>query len=310
MSMEENAPRGTGIDAQSAVPPMASETRPLYWSIRRELWEYRSTYLAPLAIAGAILLGFLIVLMRLPHTMRDAMALDPMHQREALAQPYDVASGLIMGAAFIVSIFYSLDALYGERRERSILFWKSLPLSDFTVVLSKASIPLLVLPVVAFVITLVTETIMLLLSSGVLLANGLSVPTFWSRLELYPVMLGLLYHLVTVHMLWYAPLYAWLLLISAWARRTPFLWAALPPFAIAIFERVAFHSSHFVDFLEYRVSGGREALDKMQGNFPMDPGMHWTPGLFLATPGLWIGLAFAVGCLFLAARMRRDRGPI
>jgi ABC-2 type transport system permease protein len=266
--------------------------------------------MAPLAIAGAILLGFVFVLARLPHTMRDAILLDPARQREALAQPYDVASGLIMGVAFLVSIFYSLDALYGERRERSILFWKSLPVSDLTVVLSKASIPLLVMPVVAFAITFVTETIMLLLSSVVLLASGLSVATLWSSLGLYQVMFGLLYHLVTVHMLWYAPVYAWLLLISAWSRRMPFLWAALPPLAIGIFERVAFHSTFFVQFLEDRVGGGAEAVDKMQGNFPISPSMHFTFGHFLATPGLWLGLAFAAGCLFLAARVRRNRGPI
>jgi ABC-2 type transport system permease protein len=113
-----------------------------------------------------------------------------------------------------------------------------------------------------------------------------------------------------VHVLWYAPLYAWLLLISAWSRRTPFLWAALPPFAIAIFERIAFHSSHFAAFLEYRFSGGREAVNNMRGNFPIDPGTHLSPGTFLATPGLWGGLVFAAIFLVAAARLRRYREPI
>jgi ABC-2 type transport system permease protein len=288
------------------APAAVSATRRFYWSVRRELWEYRSIYLAPLAIAGVILFGFLFVLLRLPHTMR----MDPSHQREALAQPFDFATGLIMGAAFIVSIFYSLDALYSERRDRSILFWKSLPVSDFTTVLAKASIPLLVLPVVAFAITVVTESIMLLLSSLVVLTSGLGVATLWSRVQLYQGMFMLGYHLVTVHILWYAPLYAWLLLISAWARRSPFIWAALPPFAVGIFERIAFHSSHFIGFLEYRFSGGREAVNNMQGNFPLDPEMHLTPGIFLAAPGLWGGLVFAAIFLFAAARLRRYREPI
>ena len=291
------------------IPPAPSLTRPLYWSIRRELWEYRSVYLAPLAIAGVILLGFVFFLVALPHTMRSSMALDPAHQRDALAHPYNLAAGLIMGAAFIVSLFYSLDALYGERRDRSILFWKSLPVSDFTTVLSKASIPLLVLPAVAFAITAATEIIMLL-SSAVVSASGLSVATLWNELQLFQTMFQLLYHLVTIHMLWYAPLYAWLLLISAWARRAPFLWAALPPFAIYIFEKTAFHTSHFAAFLDYRFSGGMEAVDSMQGSHPMNPGMHLTPGHFLTTPGLWFGLLFAAGFLFAAMRLRRYRGPI
>jgi ABC-2 type transport system permease protein len=296
--------------ASQLIPPAAlSRLTPFYWAVRRELWEYRSIYLAPLAIAAAIVVGSVFALVLLPHTVRSAMALDPAHQRDLLARHYNLTAGLIMGAAFIVSVFYSLDALYGERRDRSILFWKSLPVSDLTAVLAKASIPLLVLPVMAFAITVVTEVIMLLMNSTVLLANGLSVAAYWDRLQLFRTMFMLLYHLVTAHMLWYAPLYAWLLLISAWARRAPFLWAVLPPAAIGIFEKFAFHTSYFMDFLENRVGGGNEAVGNMQGNFPMDPSMHITPGLFLATPGLWIGLVVAGIFLFAAARQRRYRGP-
>jgi ABC-2 type transport system permease protein len=308
MNTQSNAmPESFG--SHGATPPALSATRTFFWSVRRELWEYRSIYLAPLAIAGVILLGFVFVLGTLPHTMRTLSSLDSAHERKALFQPYDFAAGLIMMAAFIVSIFYSLDTLYGERRDRSILFWKSLPVSDLTTVLAKASIPLIVLPLVAFAITVVTQSIMLLLSSVALLASGLSVATLWTRLELYQTLLMLLYHLVTVHMLWYAPLYAWLLLVSAWARRTPFLWAVLPPLGIAIFEKIAFHSSHFHALLAYRFRGS-EAVDSMQGTFPIQPGMHLTPGNFLSTPGLWFGLLFAAICLAAAMRLRRYREPI
>src|ERR1700689_4651329 len=97
--------------SQGSASAALSPTRPFYWSVRRELWEYRSIYLAPLAIAGVILLGFGFVLVPLPHTMRTLSSLDPAQQREALAQPYDLAASLIMGAAFLVSIFYCLDTL-------------------------------------------------------------------------------------------------------------------------------------------------------------------------------------------------------
>jgi len=310
MNTPSNAVSESAVQSQAAAPAAMTPGRLFYWSVRRELWEYRSVYFAPLAIAAVILLGYVVVLIPLPHTMQHAMTLDPAHQRDALAQPFNVAAALIMGAAFIVSIFYSIDALYGERRDRSILFWKSLPVSDLTTVLAKASIPLLVLPVVSFVITVVTESIMLLLSSLILLASGQSVAAFWNRLELYHTMFMLLYHLVTIHMLWYAPLYAFLLLISAAARRAPFLWAVLPPFAVAIFEHIAFHSRHFVDFVAHRFSGGSEAVNNMQGDFPMDPAMHLTPGAFLVTPGLWMGLVFAAVFLVVAARIRRYRQPI
>jgi ABC-2 type transport system permease protein len=258
------------------------------------------------------LLGYVFVLVPLPHTMQHAMTLDLAHQREELAQPFTIAAALIMGAAFIVSIFYSIDALYGERRDRSILFWKSLPVSDLTTVLAKASIPLLVMPVVTFAITVATESIMLLLSSMVLLGSGQSVAAFWNRLELYRALFMLLYHLVTAHMLWYAPLYAWLLLISAWARRAPFLWAVLPPFAIGVFEKIAFHTSYFAAFLQDRIGGGVSAVNNEEhsGAMPMDPGIHLTPGAFVASPGLWLGLVFAAIFLVAAARLRRHRQPI
>ena len=308
-----STPNTMAASFEAATPPAAAVPSPWqlwYWSVRRELWEHRSIYLAPAAIAGVILLGFLVVMFTLPHHVRGAMTLDPSQQRDQLATPFDFAAGLIMGAAFIVSIFYSLDALYGERRERSILFWKSAPVSDLMTVLAKASVVFLVLPAVAFAVTLATELVMLLLSSMVLAASGLSVEKFWDQLQLFRVMFQLLYHLVTVHVLWYAPLYGWFLLISAWAKRTPFLWVVLPPMAIGIFEKVAFHSSYFSDFLQLRFSGGSEAVDNMQGNFPMNPALHLTPLKFLATPGLWGGLVLTAIFLLLAARLRRSHGPI
>ena len=295
--------------SRPAAPAPATPTRPFYWSVRREFYEYRSIYLAPLAIGGVILLGFVWVLVRLPQTLRTTMAMAPMAHRHALAQPFDVAAALIMAAAFIVSLFYSLDCLYGERRDRSILFWKSLPVSDVTTVLAKAAIPLLALPVIAFVVTLIVETIMLLSSSAVVAGSGFSVAEFWNRVELYPTLWGLAYHLVTAHILWYAPLYCWLLLISAWSRRTPFLWAVLPPFAVVIFEKVAFHTSYFLNFLNYRFSGGQEATGNASANM-LDPDMHMTPGPFLVTPGLWLGLLFAALFLYVAARLRRQRAPL
>ena len=143
-----------------------------------------------------------------------------------------------------------------------------------------------------------------------LVATGQSVTAYWAVLQPFTVMGMLLYHLITIHMLWYAPLYSWLLLVSAWSRRTPFLWAILPPLAVGIFEKVAFHTSHFGNFIAERVGGGREAVDSMQGDMPFHPGVHLTPGLFLSNPGLWGGLIFAAIFLVAAARIRRSRGPI
>jgi ABC-2 type transport system permease protein len=309
MNTQSNAIHESALDSQGIAPAVMSATRPMYWSVRRELWENRSIYVAPLVVAAVTLFGFLISTIGPPHKMRALSALDPAHQRETVAMPYDFAAGLIMATTFIVGVFYCLDALHGERRDRSILFWKSLPVSDLTTVLSKASIPLVVLPLLTFAIVVATQFIMLLLSTAVLLGSGLSVATLWTQLSLFQMSLMLLYHLLTVHVLWHAPIYGWLLLVSGWARRAAFLWAVLPVLAICVVEKIAFNTSHFAAMLGYRFAGGAEAV-AFPGRFPIDPGMQLTLGKFLSSPGLWIGLVFAAAFLAAAVRLRRYQGPI
>src|SRR5882757_2323567 len=121
------------------------QTRPMYWSVRRELWENRSLYLAPLIVAAVFLLGFLISMIHLRERSRALLLLDPAQQRAAMEKPYDILAMLLILTVVLVGVFYCLDALHGERRDRSILFWKSLPVSDLTTVLSKASVPLVIM---------------------------------------------------------------------------------------------------------------------------------------------------------------------
>jgi ABC-2 type transport system permease protein len=282
----------------------------MYWSVRRELWESRSIYIAPLAVAGLIVLGFLIGTLHLRHAERGSQAINPVHQRVFLEQPYDFAALLLMLTTFLVAVFYCLDALHGERRDRSILFWKSLPVSDVTTVLSKAIIPIVVLPLVTFAITVVTQWIMLLISSVVLMGHGLSVAALWNHFSPLSMSVMLLYHLVAIHGLWYAPIYCWLLLVSGWARRAAFLWAVLPLLAIAAVEKIAFNTTHFGTMLAYRMTGSREGAAFTASGMSMDPLAQINPGHFLMSPGLWIGLAISAVFLAAAIRLRRYRGPI
>src|SRR6266705_1394254 len=310
MSTQSNAMPESPVESQVIAPAVISATRRMYWSVKRELCENRSIYIAPLAVAALILFVFLISTIHLRDKMRAGLTLNPMQKRELIAQPYSFAALLIMGTTFIVGVFYCLDALHGERRDRSILFWKSLPVADLTTVLSKASMPLVVLPLLAFAITVVLQLIMLLLSSAVLLGSGLNVATLWTQLSFVQMSLLLLYHLVTVHALWPAPIYGWLLLVSGWARRAAFLWAVLPLLAIGVFEKIVFHTSHFAAMLGNRLSGGGAEAFTVPGTFPMDPMTHLTPGNFLSSPDLWIGLAIAAAFLAAAVRLRRYQGPI
>jgi ABC-2 type transport system permease protein len=285
-------------------------TRPVYWSIRRELWENRSLYVAPLLVAGIFLFGFMISLIRLPQRIHAATAFDPAKQRATVAMPFSVVAGLLMMTGFIVGVFYCLDALQGERRDRSILFWKSLPVSDRITVLSKASIPMVVLPLIVFCIVVPMQITMLFLSAGRLLGDGRSLALMWASLPLFQLELAFLYALIAIA-LWHAPLYAWLLLVSAWARRAALLWAALPLLAIGVFEKIAFGTTLFASSLKYRLLGWfSQAFSGSQNSIPANPLAELTPGKFLTTPGLWAGLIFAAAFLAAAVRLRRNREPI
>ena len=301
-------------DSQPIAAAPFLPTRPFFWSVRRELWENRSIYLAPLIAAGVVLFGFGITAFGLPRRRLNALALESARQRAAIEMPYDAAAMMIMFTVFIVGIFYCLDALYGERRDRSILFWKSLPVSDLTSVLSKAIVPLAILPLLTFVIVLATQFIMLLISTAVLLPSGLAGTT-WQLLPWPRLSLMLLYGLVT-SALWEAPVFAWLLLVSSWARRATFLWAVLPWLAISAIEKLAFDTTFFIRMLVRRLTGGFEE-GFVVVHYPKDAHVpvvdrltQFDPLKFLSSPGLWIGLVIAAGFLIAAIRLRRYRGPL
>jgi ABC-2 type transport system permease protein len=308
MSSQSNALPETAFQSQVIAPVAISPLRLVYWSVRRELWENRFLYAAPLGVASIYLFAFFIS--TIVGIWEKPLRIDPLRQPGGIAEPYGFAAGLIMATAFIVGVFYCLDALHGERRDRSILFWKSLPVSDLTVVLSKASIPIAILPLFTFALTVATQLIMVVHSTLVMPASGVSVSALWEHLPLFQMWLMLFYHLVTVHALWHAPMYAWLLLVSAWARRVPFLWAVLPPLGVGVLEWVVFRTSHFATFVGHRLAGPESFDFAPRHGISMDAMNHLNLGKFLITPGLWAGLLVAALFLVAAARLRRGRGPI
>ncbi|SRR6266403_1305399 len=290
----------------AAMPP----TRPFYWSVWRELWENHSIYIAPSIVSAIILFGSFVGSFHLPGRRQNALLLDPARRRAAIELPYDIVAVMLIFTAFIIGVFYCLDALHGERRERSILFWKSLPVSDLTTVLSKTSVPLVVLPLVSFAIIVVTQFIMLVISTAALLPSGLASTT-WANFNLFQESLILLYGLVAIA-LWHAPIYGWALLVSGSARRATFLWAVLPLLAIGFFEKITFNTSYFASMLKDRLLGfAPEAFDfQPQRHVAIDSMIQLTPGRYLTSAGLWIGLAFAAAFIAAAVRLRRYRGPL
>ena len=293
-----------------AAPLILPAARLLAWSLRREVWENRSIYIAPLIAAAVVVFAFLVSTVHKPDSWLVVAALEPSRLDLELTKRYGIVVLPILLTAFIVAVFYCLDALYGERRDRSILFWKSLPVSDLTAVLAKAGIPLVVIPLVASAIAIATQLIVLLLASAILPAKGISAATLWTELPLVRMPVVVIYGVLTLA-LWHAPIYGWLLLVSAWARRSPLLWAVLPPLALIVVEKIALGSSYFGTLLKYRLMGG------FGESFVITIDDHSFQGLpvpdplkFLSSPAMWAGLIFAAACLAAAVHFRRLREPI
>lgn len=311
MNTESNVLRESALESERVVAASLSPTRPFYWSVRRELWENRWIYVGQLAVAGVFLVGFVFNMTRWLDKIRSLSTNDPGKYWEIISEPYNIGAGALMGTLILMIIFYSSDALYGERRDRSILFWKSLPVSDATTVLAKASIPVVVLPLLTFAMTIAVHLIMLLLSSIVLPASGISWASWWKELAIFQLWGMLLYHILLAHVLWPLPVYCWLILVSGWARRAPLLWAALPVVVIGGLEKLIFHTSHFAHMVGTRLFGTGAPTDITMGEmFPTGPMTHLTPLRYLGSPGLWMGFVVAAVFLALAVRMRRYRDPV
>ncbi len=308
--------------AAAAVPPASGVARPsavqtTITLIRREFWEHRALWIAPTVV------GVLLVLSALPlhigHVSFDDPAefADPVKRRGIfmlMVWGQSLPQYLVMS---IVVSFYLLDCLYSERKDRSILFWKSLPVSDASTVISKLLVALVVVPLGVYLIAMATSILFQAIWAA-RMASG-SVPDIaaaWDTVAWLKVQALTLYGLV-ISMLWYSPLAAFLLLVSAWARKNVFLWATLPPIIAIIAEKWAFGTRYVAKLLKYRTWGIWDALlvpastaesfrrphvvslDRLFDNITMAKA-------FLNID-LWLGVAVAAAFVIAATRIRRYR---
>jgi ABC-2 type transport system permease protein len=293
-------------------------THPFLWSVRRELWEHPSIWIAPAITAGVVLLGVLVGALNAgghAHMSSEIIIaghpLNADQTKVAEQLPFEVPAVIIMVASFVVGFFYCLSALYGERRERTILFWKSLPVSDLTTVAAKAMVPLVVLPLATFVVIAITQLVMLAASLVILPAYGLPAPLLAQQFPLLATWGNLIVMLACLS-LWYAPIWGWNFLVSGWARRVTFLWSIGPPLALDVFERLAFHTHYVGEQISYRLNGGITELFATKldprGSVTVDTD-HLDVARFFSSPGLWFGLLVAAGLFAAVVWQRRYRSP-
>ncbi len=300
------------IDNSAPVKPI----HPFSWTVRREIWEHRALWIAPLSVAGLILFGFLIQLLNLSKIMISVNHLPPMPRFVALAAPFTFTSAALMMTGVVLSVSYCLSALGNERRDRSILFWKSLPVSDTTAVLAKAIVPFAVVPVIVIAAVLATQLIMLLLGSLALTISGAGTSAIWSHATLARLDLTMLYTVVT-GVLWYAPIYGWLLMISSFARRAAFLWAVLPWLGLFILEKLTLGTNYVAALISDRLIGGMQIGFNVQhyGHVNIKTMQMINPLTaiaarhFFLSSGLWLGLVAAAAFIAAAVWFRRMRDP-
>jgi ABC-2 type transport system permease protein len=275
---------------------------------RREFWEHRGLWLAPTVVAGLLLLAALFGAMSIDNGNGVHVSIGDSGPRDAGSQIGAVSlvglSTSIGLFAAIVGVIYLLDCLFAERKDRSILFWKSLPTSDAETVLTKLGVALVLLPALVMVLAMVLQP---------LLAAIAAVRFAPLRPHLGEVILGSLAavpHLVGLWMiaaLWYAPLATYLMLASVLARRTPIIYAVIPPVALGVAERMMLGTNHVFRFVGERLlpwPQGNRIFARIEGGVPHLSGDWWK---MFGEPGLWLGVIAAGALAYAVIRLRRYR---
>ncbi len=302
--------------------------------IRREVWENRSLWIVPLVIAAVLLLAVSVGGLHVNNnnfsfgTGSDTSAFQDMSETDRAmvadairehADKVDIVYAMSISALTtielfaicVVVFFYLLDCLLQERKDRSILFWKSMPISDAQVVMSKVLTALVLAPL--FVL-LVSAVLQILVGAAVWLRFGSTAigdflpvwkPGVWLEVQAACLMF------VPTMVLWYLPIAGYLLLVSIWSRRNAFLWAVLPWASLLLIETLLSQSHHVAVFLGRRFAGALElmALDQQRHDPPDLTLGSWAShlGNVYVSLEFWISIAVGVAFIFAAIRIRRYR---
>lgn len=309
------------------------------WLIRRELWEHKgmlvwapiviAALIAALALAATFFHGTLYyngetitpqsLVITIEGSTRSRIV-------DTMAQTFVLSALPVYLSLAPIVFFYCLGALHDERRDRSILFWKSLPVSDTHTVLSKTLMALVVTPLIVLGVGLGLSLLLLLavcvklsLHGTVLFGELLRTP------ELYLTPLHMV-SLLPVYILWALPSVGWLLMVSSMVRSKVFMWAVGIPVVAALLllwaeKALGFgiNASWLIGHLLNRLLLGLipgSWLGYLDGTPLLEQG-HSMAGVVtaflsrgwasLAQPGVWLGAVAGVLMLAVAVRMRRRR---
>jgi ABC-2 type transport system permease protein len=286
------------------------------WLVRREFWENRAIWLIP-AVMGAFLI-FAALFGRI-----DAMSIPSQLPSQTVSEVFLITvGGTFFAVMSIYSTWYLLDCLYADRKDRSVLFWKSLPISDAMTVASKLGTALIIIPAVYFIAADLTTLMMAFIISiraRATIGGALWHADLWLQLQV------LWMYLIAVSAIWYLPVAAYLLVVSAWAKRAVMLWSILPPIALILAERWFFGTHKIAHEIAMRLFGSvplafhtnpRDA--SWVTTIVNDDVIRTPPNLwslldvhgFVSSPATWIGAAAGIALIACAVQLRMRRTEI
>lgn len=297
--------------------------------IRREFWEHRALWLTPTVIGGLCILA--VAMFFVTAGLMEGVGFKGLVAGIRASGDVGSATGtsVLLLAPFtlfnlsliFVVAFYAMDALYAERKDRSVLFWRSLPVTDTETVITKHLVAGIGAPLTTFLVLAITQLAILVLATiFVWIGDGSAAELVWGPVPLAKTWAFSFYTLLAGS-LWALPFVAWFLLCSAYVRKSPFLWSVLPFALIPILERLAFGTSHFSGIVfghianfasvSYEVSDDGIQIDADQGleaiASEFNPARLIDLGGLLTSPNLWGGIAVAALLTVATIYVRRYR---
>jgi len=265
--------------------------------VKRELWEHRSIFVTPMAIGIIVTLGVLAMLVfasgfaaELDVAIFGAQNLagDP-ERTAALTGFFLGTSWVFMMALAILTVFYSLDSLYAERKDKSILFWRSLPVTDAETIISKLIVAIIVIPLITVIGIIGTHIINLIVTSiWVSMKGGDGGMLIWGSVAFLDNWLAA-FIVVLASGIWMSPFIGWFLLVSAYTKRSPLLMAFMPLFLIGLLEGIILRThvplfrtidiERFFNEEQWRISEDAASLLA-----------HLDVVQFLTSPAMWAGV--------------------
>jgi ABC-2 type transport system permease protein len=276
------------------------------WLVRREFWENKAIWVMPACIGALMVVGALF------GRVQVALLHASGRQSEVAGELFLLAiAGVFWVAMGIYSVWYLLDCLYAERKDRSVLFFKSLPLTDSATVFSKLFVAVIAIPLVYFAaadISALLMTFVISVRARMGFGNILWDPALWLQQQV------LWLYMIVAGIIWYLPVVGWLLLVSAWAKRAVILQAILPPLAIILAERVLLGTHVAALLFRDRLLGVTYAAFHHPIHWSLQKG-EMSPGLwhlpdplgFVSSLDVWIGALIGAAFIAGAVQLRKRR---